>query len=71
MLGSGGGQVVNMLAFTPSIRVRIPRKSKLFETKENKQKDAGVGQIKRTFIFENYSLAIPRLMHFIQVKIFE
>ena len=66
MLGNGGGQVVNMLA-----RFRIPRKSKYFEKKENKQKEAGVAQFKRTFIFENYSLAIPRLMHFIQVKIFE
>ena len=29
-LGSGGGQVVSVLAFTPTIRVRIPRKYTIF-----------------------------------------
>ena len=44
ILGRGGGQVVSVLAFYPTIRVRIPLRSNNFSVKivieknENKQK---------------------------------
>ena len=43
ILGRGGGQVVSVLAFYPTIRVRIPLRSTIFckiviEKNENKQK---------------------------------
>ena len=52
-MGRGGGQVVSVIAFTPTIRVRILLTPTVFSVKfvfkmnENKQKEAGVGPFKK------------------------
>ena len=53
--GRGGGQVVSVLASTPTIRVRIPLTTTVFfvkfvlEKNKNKQKEAGIGPFKSIF----------------------
>ena len=58
-LGSGGGQVVSVLALTPTIQVRISLKSTFFckiefEKNKNKQKEARVGPFSEKYLLDEF-----------------